>query len=304
MPTRTTTYPNRIPFVVDQHTLVRNDGRQVDWELVPMSYASAMGEYTITVNQADVAAGDTSITVDALPVALPAGTVLDFGSYAAATVTINDATTAAGDTTVTIASFTGFIPDGTILDFGVDGAGNVQIVKLNGDLDGTSSPVTSMTVVELAAAIVDASTATFAGGDIVAKLTASAASGATSITVEPLQFAVANDAEATYRMGLGKRLIPAGTVMAELTSGKVVPRAARPGSETAIGLLATDAAEGDTSAAMSGHGVLIGGVIYENLLPEASGSPATIDATHKTELQATGVGTGFSFQQYSDDRES
>lgn len=303
MPTRTTTYPNRIPFVVDQHTLVRNDGRQVDWELVPMSYASAMGEYTITVNQADVVAGDTSITVDALPVALPAGTVLDFGSYAAATVTVNGAVTA-GATSITIQSFEGFIPSGTLLYFGTHTDGNSMVARLTADADGTASAITSLTVEAVPYAIEDTSTATFAGGDIVAKLTASAASGATSITVEPLQFAIGNDAEATYRMGLGKRLIPAGTVMAELTSGKVVPRAARPGSETAIGLLATDAAEGDPSAAMSGHGVLIGGVIYENLLPEASGSPATIDATYKTEMQAAGVGTGFSFQQYSDDRES
>jgi hypothetical protein len=301
-----TTYNISMPqYIADPHSITRNTGRQIDWSLVPVSYAPGT-DYTITVNQADVAAGDTSVTVDALPVALPAGTVLDFGSYDAVTVTIDDATTGAGDTSVGIASFTGFIPSGTLLDFGVDGSGNVQIVKLAADLDGTSSAVTTMTVVELAAAIVDASTATFPGGDIQAKLTASAAAAATTITVEPLPFAIANDATATYTEnggGVGKRAIKAGTVMAELSSGKVVPRADRPGSETSIGLLTTEALEDSQAAGLSGYGLIVGGVVYENLLPEASGTPATINATYKTELQTAGVGTGFAFIQYGDDRE-
>lgn len=300
-----TTYNISMPqFVADPHSIMRNTGRQIDWSLVPVSYAPGT-DYTITVDDASADAGDTTVGVAALPVALPAGTVLDFGSYDAATVTIADAATAAGDTSVGIASFTGFLPSGTILDFGVDGSGNVQIVKLDGDLDGTSSAVTTMTVVELAAAIVDASTATFPGGDIQAKLTAAAAAAATSITVEPLPFGIANASTATYTQnsgGVGKRAIKAGTVMCALSSGKIVPRANRPGSETAIGLLATEALEDSQAASLSGYGVIIGGVVYENLLPEQSGG--TISATYKSELQTAGVGTGFAFLSYGDDREA
>ena len=62
--------------------------------------------------------------------------------------------------------------------------------------------------------------------------------------------------------------------------------------------------EGNRSHALSGYGVIIGGSIYENLLPEASGDPAVIDSTYKTELQTAGVGTGFAFFQYSDDTAS
>jgi hypothetical protein len=301
-----TTYNISMPqFIADPHSITRNTGRQIDWSLVPVSYAPGT-DYTITVDQADVAAGDTSVTVDALPVALPAGTVLDFGSYDAATVTIDDSSISAGETSITIASFTGFIPSGTLLDFGTGAGGNQQTVKLAADLDGTSSAATAMTVVEVTASIDDASTATFPGGDIQAKLTASAAKAATSITVEPLPFAIANDATATYTEnsgGVGKRAIKAGTVMAELSSGKIVPRAARPGSETSIGLLITEALEDSQAASLSGYGLIVGGVIYENLLPEASGTPAVINATYKTELQTAGVGTGFSFVQYGDDRE-
>jgi hypothetical protein len=82
-----------------------------------------------------------------------------------------------------------------------------------------------------------------------------------------------------------------------------VPRAARPGSETSIGLLTTEALEDSQAAGLSGYGLIVGGVVYENLLPEASGTPATINATYKTELQTAGVGTGFAFVQYGDDRE-
>lgn len=43
--------------------------------------ASAFMSFTVKVNQANVAEGDVSITVDALPVAIPAGTILDFGLH-------------------------------------------------------------------------------------------------------------------------------------------------------------------------------------------------------------------------------
>lgn len=38
-------------------------------------------DYTVVINQANIAEGDTTITVEALPVAIPAGTVLDFGQH-------------------------------------------------------------------------------------------------------------------------------------------------------------------------------------------------------------------------------
>jgi hypothetical protein len=300
-----TSYNISLPqFVADPHSITRNTGRQIDWSLVPLSYAPGT-DYTITVDDASADAGDTTVGVAALPVALPAGTVLDFGSYDAATVTIDDASITAGDTSITIASFTGFIPSGTLLDFGTGAGGNQQTVKLAADLDGTSSAATTMTVVEVAASIDDASTATFPGGDIQAKLTAAAAAAATSITVEPLPFGIADTSTATYTQnsgGVGKRAIKAGTVMAELSSGLIVPRANRPGSETAIGLLATEALEDSQAASLSGYGVIIGGVVYENLLPEQSGG--SLNATYKTELQTAGVGTGFAFLTYGDDREA
>jgi hypothetical protein len=83
-------------------------------------------------------------------------------------------------------------------------------------------------------------------------------------------------------------------------NGKLRPRVVT--TNPAIGLLATDAIENDRSAAQSGYGLIIGGVIYEPLLPEATGSPRTLAAGIKTELQAAGVSTGFVFHVYADDR--
>jgi hypothetical protein len=94
----------------------------------------------------------------------------------------------------------------------------------------------------------------------------------------------------------GKKTVKSGTVMVATASGKIVPRANRAGAETAIGLLFGTATEGQPSHSLSGYGVIIGGVIYENLLPE--GVPA---AAVKTELD--GAGTKFAWQVYADTTE-
>jgi hypothetical protein len=65
-------------------------------------------------------------------------------------------------------------------------------------------------------------------------------------------------------------------------------------------LLATEAVENNVSDATSGYGCIIGGVFYENLLSDATGTPAVLPDDIKEELNATG--TGFAFEQYADTR--
>lgn len=100
---------------------------------------------------------------------------------------------------------------------------------------------------------------------------------------------------ADYENAEGDKVIPAGTPMAE-TAGGMVPRAdlAGDGSEgEAFGLLISSADEGARSDALTGYGVIVGGVIYENLLP--------VDvAPYKDELDANG--TSFVWETYEDDR--
>lgn len=95
----------------------------------------------------------------------------------------------------------------------------------------------------------------------------------------------------------GSQIIPAGTRMAKGPGVGLIPRSA---TAPAIGVLATDAHQKSASDAASGYGLIKGGLLYENLLPGAAGSPAVIAAAEKTELNTAGVGTGFGLVQYAD----
>lgn len=93
----------------------------------------------------------------------------------------------------------------------------------------------------------------------------------------------------------GRKYLLAGTVVgAALGAGKLRPRVVT--TNPAIGILETNAYETDRDAALSGYGVILGGVIYENLLPTA------LDAATRTELNTANVGTGFAFRTYADNR--
>lgn len=199
-------------FVVDQHSVDLNSGRQMDWSKVGEAFRSTPGGI-VTVNGAH-ALGAVALTVQPLPVAVPSGTTLDFGT----------------------------------------------------------------------------------GGEF-ARTTAAAAAGATSIPVTALPEALEGGEVATVK-GSGDKVVPAGTVMVELASGKMIPRVDRTGAETSIGLLAASAVENSKTDALTGYGVIVGGVIYQNMLPE--GVPA---AGVKAELNAAGVG-GFIWETYADNRGS
>jgi hypothetical protein len=189
------------------------------------------------------------------------------------------------------------LPTGAQIDWPAIGDGyrdTAEVVKLAA---AALADATELTVDALPVAVPAGTNLYFGQSKEFARVTANAAAGATSLTVEALPSALENDDEAIIGGG-GSKVIPAGTVMAALASGLVIPRAAVTGAETAIGILVSSANEGSRSDAKSGYGLLIGGAIYENLLPEAAGSPAVIDSDWKTELQA--AGTGFSFHQYSD----
>lgn len=274
-------------FIADIASIARNGGRQIDWDLVPDSYRTS--REIVKANGA-AAAGATSITVDALPVKVLAGTLLNFGTYAPVTVTVNDADVNATETTMTVVALTGPIPSGTILQFSGAGAGFAKLTA------AAILGATTLTVEALPEDIDNAATALFPGGTIQARVTAEAAAAATSLTVDELQFAVADNAEATVG-GSGSKTVPAGTVMAELSTGLIVPRADRPGSETATCLLFASVAQEDKGIGYSGHGCIVGGVIYQNLLPDYANAAF---ATFKTELTTAGVGL-FVWQTYEDD---
>jgi hypothetical protein len=106
-----------------------------------------------------------------------------------------------------------------------------------------------------------------------------------------------DEVPASYADDSGGKFLPAGTVVSEMPGGGLVPRV--DGVEyagDAVGLLRTSAHENDRNAALSGYGVVAGGVVYQNLLPDAE---AGTWGTMATELQD--AGPGFRFEVYEDD---
>jgi hypothetical protein len=107
-----------------------------------------------------------------------------------------------------------------------------------------------------------------------------------------------DEVPADYEDSNGEKFLPAGTIVSELPDGKVVPR--KDGVEyagDAVGLLRTSAHEGSRVAALSGYGVVVGGVVFENLLPDHG--QGAFD-TWKGELHS--AGPGFRFETYEDSR--
>jgi hypothetical protein len=161
-----------------------------------------------------------------------------------------------------------------------------------------------MAVSALGGAIPANTTLYFGATGRFALVTAAAAAGATQLSVQALPVQIPNAGTAVYG-GSGAKTLPAGKAVVELTGGKIAPRSDRPGSETCVGFLETNAIENDVTASKSGYGVIIGGVLYENLLPDATGgTTGTLTAAYKTELSnATNPpSTGFAFEQYADNR--
>ena len=91
----------------------------------------------------------------------------------------------------------------------------------------------------------------------------------------------------------GKKYVPDGTIMARIASnGKLIPRrdvAARGnalGTEVAAGILIGEANESDRNDALTGYGLLLGGVVHNNLLPDFGQANL---ATWKTELETNAL---------------
>jgi hypothetical protein len=286
---RTTKTGSSPGFVADWGSIARNGGRQIDFTKIGAAFEGT--RYTIKA-AATAAIGAVSITVDALPVALPLGTILNFGEFAQVLVTVNDADVNATETAITVVALPGPLPAGAILQFSGSGAGFAKLTA------AALAGATSITVEALPEDIDNGATATFEGGTIQARLTAAAAKAATAITVDDLQFAVPDNAEAIYSPS-GALVIKSGTIMAELSGGKIIPRSAVTGGETAIGFLVGDAEDGALQDALSGYGLIVGGVVYGELLPDRNESGF---ATWIAEINT--AGPGLRLETYSDNRAS
>jgi len=103
----------------------------------------------------------------------------------------------------------------------------------------------------------------------------------------------------------GKKRLKAGQVVSELADGSVIEYGGTDASAspdetptTAVGLLASEANEDAPAEALSGYGIITGGVVWENLLPNAEAGE--LPAGTKTAL--TNGGAAFQYHTYEDDR--
>jgi hypothetical protein len=289
--TRTRQNIGRPAFVVDKDSVVLDTGRQIDWDLLNDSFIE--NPQTVKINGA-VAKGAVSLTVDALPIDLRIGDVLDFGEYAPVLVTASAALAAA--TSITVTALPGPIPSGTVLDFGTN-----KFARLTAD---AAAGATSIAVAAIPTALAGGETATFKGGEIVAVVDAAAAAGATTVSVEEVPLPIPDNAEAILPgvirgEELTGRHVKAGTVVDLTATGKIVPSSLGSAGLSAYGVLATNADENSPTDAATGYGVYTSGSFYENLLPDNDkGTPPQIPSAYKTELLARG---GYwLFDQYGD----
>lgn len=168
-----------------------------------------------------------------------------------------------------------------------------QIVKMAA---AALADATSLTVDALEFAVPSGTLIYFGQLGETVRTTALAAAGATALAVEADHTAIEDNDEGTIT-GSGYKMIPAGTRMgAAGTNGRIYPRVET--SNPAQMILATNAREDGEYGAAQSYGVMLGGVLYDNLLPGATGTPKVIPAAEKTELATAGC--FFTFKQYRD----
>lgn len=98
----------------------------------------------------------------------------------------------------------------------------------------------------------------------------------------------------------GKRSIPAGTILEPVSDAGAPAYLCGPATGTAGKLaviLKTPAQEDSQADARTGYGAYSGGVVYETLLPDATGAPRVLSAALKTQLTSR-----FTFMTYEDKR--
>lgn len=308
---------SRQPYVVDTFSLVRGPGRQINWARIPESYRQG-ARATVTVGSGGALANATSIPVSVTflngGTIIPAGAVIDFGGgkfarvsapySSGANITVDAIPTAVVENDVATYFEPGTsgrkqLPAGTVLS-----------------LDGPTRTVSAAAVAgNTGTGTIGTVSATFAAEDGVYRLTCDEpAANLGNFIVQAPDGTIIGDATVgtaatvggvTFTISDGGTDFAAGDqfTIEVITSQaskslQAVPRSLNRGD--AIGILEAAALEGDPSASLTGYGVLVGGVINENLLPDAVSGE--INELWKDELNR--FGTGFSFHAYADNRTS
>lgn len=299
---RKRTVLTRASWIVDPESVDRNNGRQVNWDYVSNAFRATAVTITLT---AAALINATSIATAALPIALSKGTTLNFGGGKTATIAVG---APIGATTVQTEALPValLISDTTI----VGGAGGKIIKSGAAMVELSDGKVIPRSVTVSGAAVAATAGNTGNGTFTLATLPATAIRGVYKVRINR---AAANAGDFMVEDPAG-RVVGYGTVgvafsnqiaftLADGATDFVlgdswsVTVAGTPAGNAA-GLILSDANEGDPSEAKTGYGMALSGIVFENLLPDATGSPKVLPQAVKDELNANGL--NFRFETYVD----
>lgn len=280
-------YNSRVSnFVVDPASLLWDSGHQINWAVLDDRYQ----EDAVTIKlSAAVSANDVSIAVDALPVKIPKGISLNFGLWdgLAKAFVVTTAEAAAGATSIAVEAVPTALQDNDEAYWSPSRPGKIlragTIMTLEG---GYMIPRARATVKTSDALSID---------NVAPIVFTEVAHG--FVTGEFLR--VSDSVTNTGANGVWRITKLTDDTFALLGSqGNGATSAVTTARRAARGILGSDARENDRSAAMSGRGLIVGGHIYRNLLPEYDSASATW-LNYEEELLFPGAGTRFSFETYA-----
>jgi hypothetical protein len=285
---------SRVRGVADESSLERAGGHLIDWAAIT---ADADGEKRVTGLTVMGRKADGKLVPRAKTIAISALSIA--GSVATATSTAHGL--AVGER-VTIAGATpswangervvATVADANTFTYAVSqpaAAAEVRAVTLAEatDLVGlTAHGLSAGDIVEFEA--IATATGLSAGTNyyvIASGLTANACKVSATAGGSAIDIAT-GDGTALMRVVSGGTYAATGTITA---------------ARSAVGILETNAAQNASSHALSGYSLLVGGVFYENLLPDATGTPKVLPAAYKAELVSAGCAVKFA-PAYADNR--
>lgn len=280
---RTYHYPNTGPYFLSNPAQVDwDEGHKINWDVLDERFQE--DAVTIKLNGA-VSVNDVSITVDALTVAIPKGVALHFGESKEFVFTTD--LSAVGDTTIAIEAAPTALEDNDEAYWSPSRPG--KRVKA-----GTFMTLEGGYMIPRANATAIADTGNTTGDNVAPIVITSTAHGLVTGDIVRVSGAVTNTgANGVWRV----TKIDADSYSLLGSQGNGAAEAVTSSVRAAVGLLGSDAFEKNRSAALSGHGLIIGAQIYSNLLPEALVSAFQ---TYLEELLLRPGGRGFQVSTYVD----
>lgn len=306
------TFTGTRPAALFGNYKVQSTGRQVDWDLVPDSYRQ--GAVTVTAG-ANALQNATTMTLNIpMGTTLSKGTVLDFGGGKFARLAQAVAGTGGNQANIAVDALVTAINNNDTALVGGFGPKFIPAMTIMGEL--SSGKVIPLKLITATYSAASAAKAGNTGNGVLTLATPAAVAGAQAgvyrvVFVEPVTNLGTFVVEDPNGKVIGEGVV--GTAFSNQIAFTIADGATdfvagdsfnitvtqTDGSKCA-GLIYSDATQGSLTDASTGYGMVVGGYVFENLLPEATGSPKVITAAQKAALAL--CGPGFVYEQYEDTR--